>query len=145
MKNVALTLARALTSRGPLGFVLLAALVLVRVWDPYWLEETRLRSFDLYQKISPRAYSVSPVIIVDIDEESLTLNGQWPWPRLLLANILNRLYEWQVAAVAFDVVFAQPDHLSPEEALKLLRRLDARLIDPRIAEILSSRPSDDAV
>src|SRR5262245_22338152 len=145
MKNVALTLARALTSRGLLGLVLLAALVLLRVWDPDWLEETRLRSFDLYQRISPRAYSVSPVIIVDIDEESLRLNGQWPWPRLLLANILNRLYEWQVAAVAFDVVFAEPDRLSPDEALKILRQLDPRMSDPRIAELLSSLPSYDAV
>src|SRR6202022_1344272 len=101
MKNAALRLARALASRRTFGLVLLAALVLLRIGDPYWLQELRLRSFDLYQKISPRAYSESSVVIVDIDEDSLSTYGQWPWPRTLLADLLTRLYEWQVAAIGF--------------------------------------------
>ena len=39
----------------------------LRIWDPYPLEELRLRSFDLYQNISPRKPVVRPVVIVDID------------------------------------------------------------------------------
>jgi adenylate cyclase len=138
MKSVLLRLAQALASRRTLGLVLLATLVLLRIWDPHWLEELRLRSFDLYQKISPRMYSDGPVVIVDIDEDSLNAYGQWPWPRTLLADLLTRLYEWQVVAIAFDVVFAEPDRASPSEAVKNFRN-----VDDGTRELLAHLPSND--
>jgi len=138
MKTVLLRLGQALASRRTFGLVLLAAFFLLRIWSPHWLEEMRLRSFDFYQKISPREYSEAPVVIVDIDENSLSTYGQWPWPRTLLADLLTRLYEWQVAAVAFDVVFAEPDRASPDEAVKYFRSLDEGT-----RELLSHLPSND--
>ena len=71
MKNVLLRLARHLTSRRSVGLSLLAVLICLRIWDPAPLEELRLRSFDLYQSISPRSSPVRPVVIVDIDEASI--------------------------------------------------------------------------
>src|SRR3984893_8261767 len=140
MKNLLLKLAQALASRRTFGLVLLAALFLLRIWDPHWLEELRLRSFDIYQKISPRMYSDGPVVIVDIDEDSLSAYGQWPWPRTVLADLLTRLYEWQVAAIAFDVVFAEPDRSSPNEAVKNFRNLD-----DGTRELLAHLPSNDEI
>jgi adenylate cyclase len=138
MKSVLLRLGQALASRRTLGFVLLAVLVLLRIWEPHWLEELKLRSFDFYQRISPRPYSEGPVVIVDIDEDSLSAYGQWPWPRTLLADLLARLYQWQAVAIAFDVVFAEPDRASPNEAVKNFRNLD-----DGTRELLANLPSND--
>jgi adenylate cyclase len=124
MKNVLLRSAQALTSRRSLGLLLLALLLLVRVWDPRPLEELRLRSFDFFQSTSPRDSTVRPVVIVDIDEASLSAFGQWPWPRTILADLLTRLYESQAAAIAFDVIFPEPDRASLNEAAKHFRDLD---------------------
>ena len=99
-------------------------LLLIRVWDPRPLEELRLRSFDFFQTTSPRDSAVRPVVIVDIDESSLSAFGQWPWPRTILADLLTRLYEWQAAAIAFDVIFPEPDRSSLNEAVKHFRDLD---------------------
>ena len=63
-------------------------------------------------------------MIVDIDESSLSAFGQWPWPRTILADLLTRLYEWQAAAIAFDVIFPEPDRSSLNEAVKHFRDLD---------------------
>jgi adenylate cyclase len=63
-------------------------------------------------------------VIVDIDESSLSAFGQWPWPRTILADLLTRLYEWQAAAIAFDVIFPEPDRSSLNEAVKHFRDLD---------------------
>ncbi|MBT8137063.1 MAG: adenylate/guanylate cyclase domain-containing protein [Gammaproteobacteria bacterium] len=50
------------------------------------------------------------VVIVDIDEESLTAEGQWPWGRNKLAQLVNNLFDkYQVKVVGFDVVFPEPD------------------------------------
>jgi len=136
--NLLSSIGKALASRTTLGLVLLAILVGLRIWEPHWLEELRLRSFDIYQKVSPRKDAESPVVIVDIDEDSLSAYGQWPWPRTVLADLVNRLYEWQVAGIAFDVVFAEPDRASPSEAVKNFRNLDEGT-----RELLTNLPSND--
>jgi adenylate cyclase len=50
------------------------------------------------------------IVILDIDEKSLGELGRWPWGRDVMARLLDKLFErHRVAAVAFDVVFAEPD------------------------------------
>ncbi|AXQ29140.1 adenylate/guanylate cyclase domain-containing protein [Solimonas sp. K1W22B-7] len=61
------------------------------------------------------------VVIVDIDEKSLAVEGQWPWSRDKLATLANNLFgPYQVKAVGFDIVFSEPDRSS---GLQLLDRL----------------------
>ena len=92
--------------------VLLSGMLLM-LSHPQPLEELRLKVFDTYQRLQPRAYSPLPVSIVDIDEESLKRLGQWPWPRDKLAMLTSRLFVNGVAAAGFDIVFAEPDRTSP--------------------------------
>ncbi len=100
------------------GAIILGALLL-RIWDPAPVARLRAVVFDTYQQISPRAYDPNlPVRIVDIDEESLTRIGQWPWPRTVLAKLVNKLGENGAAAIGFDMVFPEPDRLSPATALQ---------------------------
>ena len=120
--------------------LLLLAFGAARLWDPIALEELRLRSFDLYQVMRPRVADVRPVVIVDIDEESLRSLGQWPWPRTLIADLVARLTDLQSAAIAFDVVFAEPDRMSPAVAANSFR-----MIDEETRQKLRSLPSNDEV
>jgi hypothetical protein len=59
--------------------------------DPGLVAE-RLRNdvFDLFQRLEPRQDTDSPVLMVDIDETSLARFGQWPWPRPLLARLVDK-------------------------------------------------------
>ena len=55
--------------------------------------ELQLRSFDGLQQYYPRERLVDdPVIVIDIDDESLRRYGQWPWPRNVVAELVNRSY-----------------------------------------------------
>src|SRR4051794_18081166 len=83
----------------------------------------RLRDlvFDTYQRIEPRRYDASlPVRIVAIDEASLARIGQWPWGRDTLATLTARLADAGAAAIAFDIVFGEPDQTSPDLLVKRL-------------------------
>ena len=75
--------------------------------------------FDTYQRIAPRTYQESAVLIVDIDDASLARVGQWPWSRLRVARLVHRLSKGGAAAIAFDVVFAEPDRTAPASLLAL--------------------------
>jgi adenylate cyclase len=92
--------------------ILLGALVL-RAGDPSGLARLRDIAFDTFQRLHPRPYSADlPVRIVDIDEAALAEYGQWPWPRLILAKLVDKLTEKGAAVIAFDAVFAEPDRSS---------------------------------
>jgi HD-GYP domain-containing protein (c-di-GMP phosphodiesterase class II) len=49
------------------------------------------------------------VVIVDVDERSLSTIGQWPWRRDLIGDMIARLRDMGAATVALDMVFAEPD------------------------------------
>lgn len=103
---------------------LLFALLGVRVIDPLPLEELRVRTFDGYQIVQPRAVTQRPVVIIDIDEKSLAKFGQWPWPRTRVADLVKRLTDLGAAAIAFDIIFPEPDRLSPAVAADTFLNLD---------------------
>ncbi|HEY6733689.1 MAG TPA: CHASE2 domain-containing protein, partial [Roseiarcus sp.] len=119
---------------------LLAALALLRISDPYPLEEIRNRTFDLYQAIRPRVATEKPVAIVDIDEKSLGTVGQWPWPRTRVADLIKRLTELGAASIGFDIIFPEPDRMSPTLAAETFRDLDDATRDK-----LRALPSNDQV
>jgi adenylate cyclase len=78
--------------------------------------------FDTYQRAEPREYKDAPVRVVDIDDETIARLGQWPWPRTDVARLTQALTDAGSSAVAFDIVFSEPDRTSPARAVEILRR-----------------------
>ncbi|MCI5045223.1 MAG: adenylate/guanylate cyclase domain-containing protein [Aquisalinus sp.] len=84
----------------------------------YWYSPDALKDvgnilFDEYQRQKPREYLETPVKVIDIDDESLEVLGQWPWPRTDFADMSMKLGQIGAAAVVYDVVFSEPDRTSP--------------------------------
>ena len=75
-----------------------------------------LKTFDWLTVRTAPNQALLPITILAIDEESMAAIGkQWPWPRGVHAQLLDRLKEAGVAVVAFDVVFAEPDSRPGED------------------------------
>lgn len=119
--------------------VLLGALVL-RIADPTAVSRLRDFAFDAYQRIEPREYNPeTPVRIVDIDEAALSEYGQWPWPRTIVARLVDKLTEKGAVVVAFDAVFAEPDRSSIS---RMVRDLVA-FTDPETVQKLAAAVQDN--
>ncbi len=101
--------------------MLLAA---VRVWDPPWVETLRLASFDFLQRRAPRDEPPVRVVRVDVDDESLARLGQWPWPRVVMARLLERIGESGPGVIGLDLLLSEPDRLSPIGLVPWVRYLD---------------------
>ncbi|QGZ94623.1 Adenylate cyclase 1 [Terricaulis silvestris] len=119
---------------------------------PPILSSLRNLAFDAYQRIAPApALPDAPIRVVHIDESSLVRLGQWPWSRATIAELTQRLGDAGAAAIAFDVLFAEPDRTSPEQLLAaapaarraaLARALgDAESHDARFAASLDQFPT----
>lgn len=109
------------------------------LFDPLPLQVLRNNVFDQYQRWQPRAYQQVPVSIIDIDDESLARLGQWPWPRTQIADLVGRLQSAGAAAIAFDVMFAEPDRTSPGAMLRVWR------LDTELRQHVARLPDHDAV
>jgi adenylate cyclase len=119
--------------------VLINALLL-RALDPSELGRVRDFAFDSYQRLKPRVYHpATPVRIVDIDEAALAEYGQWPWPRTIMARLVDKLTEKGAAVIAFDVVFAEPDRSSIS---RMVRDLVA-YTDPETVKKLAAAVQDN--
>src|ERR1700682_1531188 len=113
----------------------IAAVVAVRALDPFFVQALRLIAFDSYQRFSPQAFDKTvPVRIVDVDERSIALLGQWPWPRTVLAELVQKLTEKGAVAVAFDIMFPETDRTSLEEVLKRMPPEQAALVAPLLGK-----------
>ncbi|MGE0806920.1 MAG: CHASE2 domain-containing protein [Burkholderiaceae bacterium] len=121
-----------------LPIVPIALVAVLQLWAPIPVQTMRHAIFDQYQRWHPRPAGPGIVRIVDIDEESLARRGQWPWPRTLLADLLQRLRAAGATTIAFDIVFAEPDRANP----RLLSKQWA--LSPGLASQLAALPDPDA-
>jgi len=74
------------------------------------------------------------IVIVDIDEKSLAAEGHWPWSRLKLRKLLDKLFdEYGIALLVMDMVFAEIDD---SEILNLLNQQIDEQTDKIVATAL---------
>lgn len=63
--------------------------------------------YDAGQKIAKRSIPIDVVLVV-IDEQSLSSLGRWPWSRKLHAQLIERLHVDGARVIAMDVIFTEP-------------------------------------
>ncbi len=108
------------------------------------LEKIRNITFDAYQNLQPRTPAPEKmeagVVIIDLDDTALETYGQWPWPRTLVARLVDRLLQAQALSVGFDIIFAEKDRMSPAEFAKELPPEEAA-----IAQQLQQLPNHETI
>ena len=66
-------------------------------------------------------HNIPPIIIVDIDEKSLKKQGRWPWSRIKLAKLVERISANNPAVITLDIVLSEAE-INP------ISQLDKQLI-----------------
>lgn len=77
-------------------------------------DDMKVGAYDLIMKHRFRAPPADPdIVIVDIDEPALAAMapdyGRFPWPRSVMAEMLEGIGAQQPRAVVFDITFSDPD------------------------------------
>jgi CHASE2 domain-containing sensor protein/two-component sensor histidine kinase len=85
--------------------------------------------YDQLTRLRPHKPS-DRVLIVAIDDSSLAELGPWPWPRKTHAALIDRLTTAGVGAVAYDVMFLEPDPKGDDAALATSLRRSGRTVLP---------------
>ena len=122
------------------AWALLVAFAILVIVEPPIVVSLRNAVFDGYQRVFPRVRVSEPAVIVEIDERSLAAIGQWPWPRVRMAELVERIASQQPQAIGIDLLFPEADRFSPAAMA-----LSLPVMPTEFAEKLKALPSSDAV
>jgi adenylate cyclase len=142
MRNLsAFKLAINSTSKGifTVGLFISMFTMLLVMLAPEPLQQLNRMSYDLMLRRLGGNPPNSNVLIVDVDEPSLARYGQWPWPRHLVAQLLNIVRDGNPDAVGVDILFAEPDRSSLKFVNKELKagfgtELDIANLPPELVD-----------
>jgi len=109
LRGIAVAAKKILTHPTFLGILLTLILSLTGFFKLTFLEYLDYKALDALSAPGPDADISSVPVIIDVDEKSLKLHGQWPWPRYKIALLLNRLHAMGVRAVGIDIMFPEKD------------------------------------
>jgi len=114
------------SSTAVIRVLIAAAAVMLTVWTQLqppsggsyfaneWLRDSFIR---LHASNAPEAR----IVVIDIDESSLTTVGPWPWPRTRLATLMeNLLSVYEARGVALDMVLPERADAAGDTRLALL-------------------------
>jgi adenylate cyclase len=123
------------------GILPVLLVALLKLASPPAITEIGSLVFDQYQRLSPRPFRDAGVRVVDIDDESIRRQGQWPWSRSDMATLTHTIVNAGAAAISFDVVFSEPDRTSPG---RIAAWAQTHGVTPQQVAALRSLPEPDA-
>lgn len=104
-----------------LSIVLVLLLNAVGVMNLGFVQRLDNYSYDLRLQWAMPNTLDKRIVILDIDEKSLQEQGQWPWPRNRLAQMIDLLFDrYQIDVLGFDILFAEHDESSGIKGLEAL-------------------------
>lgn len=97
---------RALRSKLLAGLGAVACTALLTVSGLTWRFDTWLYDFLIAHSGQEADASI---VLVEVDDDSLSALGRWPWPRRIHADLLDKLHGVGARGIALDIAFAEPD------------------------------------
>lgn len=124
----------------PFALVLLLGALVLLLGAGDTLDPWRNLGFDIQQRLKPRQAENLPVMIVEIDEKALQAHGQWPWPRTMVANLIQAIALRGALVVGLDILFPEADRLSLDQVAK-----DRYDLSDEVRNILRAVRSNDEI
>ena len=99
-----------------IGLVLIFSISLV-VIVTWFVPSLSAASLNMLFRLRGELRAPDDVVIVAIDDQSLQRIGQWPWPRSVMAGVLDQLTEARPRSIGLGIIYAEPS--APEEDRQL--------------------------
>lgn len=116
--------------------------------DLGFVDALERKAYDLRVNLSAREVTHNTVVIIDIDEKSLLAEGQFPWRRAKVADLVDKLFDnYGIETLGFDVVFAEPENSFSRDQIQraltdpslTLEDMEAESGDAKLAKALENR------
>ena len=96
-----------------ISLIFILVLCGIRFTDPWFLDMVRMKALDQHQRNQTQE-SLSNLVTVEINNETLNKKGQWPWDRNTLSDEIIELYEKGAGLVVLPILFADKDRFGKD-------------------------------
>ena len=119
-------------------YLTLVVLLTIYLVNPVLLQIAKLNTFDSYQKFGTN-YESKSLVLLDISDQALKKQGQWPWKRDTVGRAVINAYKNGAALVFVNLVFVHKDRLGGDEMfLKMISKYPIILTETSQAKNLKS-------
>ena len=112
----------------------------IRFTDPWMLDMVRMKALDQHQR-NQTQQSLSNLVTIEVNNETLKKRGQWPWDRNTLANQIIKLYQAGAGIVVLPILFADEDRFGKDDALARILKKTPTVI----GQIPTNEPENSGV
>ena len=84
--------------------------------NPTLVQVAKLKAFD-YQLQNEEVVVDDNLIYVTLGEKSIEENGQWPWPRDKIANLIWELRQEGAGIIILPILFSEEDRFGKDQNL----------------------------
>ena len=100
-------------------WLLLVVIFVAGTWAAAWNEWLWRADHVFYDAVLPERPAPQDIVIVAIDDASLSEIGRWPWRRAVHAALVERLTKAGARAIGLDLILSEPDqeHAGSDAAL----------------------------
>jgi len=130
------------------SFLIVFSLLVAKI-DPSILHTFELIFQDAHFKWRGPVPPGPEVVIAAIDEKSIDDLGRWPWSRKTMANLVDKLVEYDAKIIGFDIVFSSPEDFPQKQLVKNLEdklkkdKIDYQNIESQLEEIKNEPHPDE--
>lgn len=121
---------------------ILGVLCVIGAYAMRWDSSAELQTLDMRFRCTADSAPPENVVIIAIDDNSLGAIGRWPWPREILAGIVETLTQCGAEIVMLDIILPNP------QKVRLIYPL-SEIYRPDSSEIVADAPPipiyDDAI
>ena len=122
-----------------ISLLIIIALCSIRFYDVWILDVLRLKALDSHQR-QQQTEIVDNVVTIEINNDTLSEYGQWPFPRGELANHIHRLYEAGAGLVILPILFAEPDRFDQDPQFQDMLLKTPTIIGQVPAQVTDGNP-----
>ena len=122
-----------------ISLLIIIALCSIRFYDVWILDVLRLKALDSHQR-QQQTEIVDNVVTIEINNDTLSEYGQWPFPRGELANHIHRLYEAGAGLVILPMLFAEPDRFDQDPQFQDMLLKTPTIIGQVPAQVTNGNP-----
>ena len=96
-----------------LALLTLSLIIGLRILDPTFVESIRLRYFDT---LITQDIQHSDIVVVNIDDETLSQKGQFPFPRNEYSALIKSIYNLNAGLVVFNIFLPDNDRFGRDSS-----------------------------
>ncbi len=84
-------------------------MAILYLMGPRFLVDLENKSLDFRFLARGEVQPSNDIAIIAIDERSIADFGRWPWPRDLMATLINKLAAADVKVIGIDIIYSEPE------------------------------------